>query len=354
MPSSPGIFSRPFFVRLFNWEFWSFNAIYGWIVPVWLLLSLRARSLFFFNASNPRIENGGFINESKKNIHSILPADLYPRTLHFDRDTPPSLVMESLGRGGLELPVIGKPDVGGRGRGVKILRTEQDIREYAEKCTMDYHIQALIPWQNEVGIFYCRVPGEEDGRITGIVRKEFLSVTGDGKSTLQELVNNDKRALMYVHAIDDMHHEALSRVIPEGERFLLSPYGNHARGSLFLDESHLADEALNRTIDLMAKRIPDFYYGRLDIRYRDWDALKRGEDLSMLEVNGAGAEPTHMYDPRHSLFFAWKEIIRHWVLLCRISRLNHEKGYRYLSFREGMDMFRKDKEISAQLEKIPL
>ena len=68
-----------------------------------------------------------------------------------------------------------------------------------------------------------------------------------------------------------------------------------------------------------------------------------------MEVNGAGSEPTHIYDPAHSIFFAWKEIIRHWVILFRISVANHRLGHSYLSFSEGLHMFRKDKSDSKML-----
>jgi hypothetical protein len=41
------------------------------------------------------------------------------------------------------------------------------------------------------------------------------------------------------------------------------------------------------------------------------------QEFSLIEVNGAGSEPTHMYDPRHSLLNAWKEIVKHWIILWR-------------------------------------
>ena len=72
----------------------------------------------------------------------------------------------------------------------------------------------------------------------------------------------------------------------------------------------------------------------------------------MIEVNGAGSEPTHIYDPRHSLFFAWKEIVRHWYILWKISRRNHAKGYPYLDLKEGVKMFREDKMWSKKLAKM--
>ena len=147
---------------------------------------------------------------------------------------------------------------------------------------------------------------------------------------------------MYMKSLEAMHHDKLQEILPAGESRIVSPYGNHARGSKFLDCSHWADEALEQTIDRISKSIPGFYFGRFDIRYRSWEELKQGKEFIIIEVNGAGAEPTHMYDPRHSVFFAWKEIIRHWNIMEKISRKNHKRGVPYLSFRSGIKMFRDD------------
>ena len=105
-------------------------------------------------------------------------------------------------------------------------------------------------------------------------------------------------------------------------------------------------------MDRICFQIPEFYFGRLDIRYESRELLEQGKLFSVLEVNGAGSEPTHIYDPRHSLFFAWKEIIRHWVILFKISRANHRLGHRYLTVTEGVSMFRKDKSDSKKLSSL--
>jgi hypothetical protein len=316
---------------------------------VWFLLCLRARSFFFFAASNPSIKNGGFLCESKKDIISIIPPLYHPPTVFFSIPANANIVLRDLQRANLQFPLIGKPNIGGRGRGVKVLRDEQDVISYARNAYLDFHIQEFVPWKNEAGIFYVRYPGEPNGTITGIVSKEFLSVTGDGKHTILQLLQQSKRALMYLSSLQKIHGEGMNRILPEGEKMIVSPFGNHARGSKFVDATHLVDEKLTAVIDAICKQIPDFYFGRLDIRFDTWEAMREGKNFSIIEVNGAGAEPTHIYDPRHSLFFAWKEIIRHWIMLNRISRMNHKKGHRYLSMREGIAMFREDKEWSRKL-----
>lgn len=339
--------------KLFHWEYWSFGMVYTWIYPVWFFLCLRARSFFFFSASNPSIKNGGFLNESKKEIHEIIPPHLYPRTLHFAAHTEPGHVLEQLKSKGFAYPLIGKPDIGGRGRGVKKLETAEDVITYCRNTFIDFHIQEFIDYKKEAGIFYYRYPNRDKGELSGIVRKEFLSVVGDGSSSMRDLIVKDERASLQLNKLEEMYGDELGIILAKDEEKLLVPYGNHARGAKFLDDSHLIDEQLTQVIDGLCKQVKNFYFGRLDIRYNDWEELRQGKNFSIIEINGAGAEPTHMYDPRHSLFFAWKEIIKHWVILWRISRMNHQKGYPYLTTREGIQMFREDKEHSKKLAAMP-
>jgi len=250
---------------------------------------------------------------------------------------------------GMNLPLIGKPDIGGKGRGVKVLKTENDIIEYANRATLHFHIQQYVSQAKEIGVFYYRYPGQDKGKITGIVEKKFLTVRGNGKDDLQSLLRNDKRGIMYISSLEKMHANILHTVLANGEEKVVSPFGNHARGSLFLDHSHEIDEQLTGMLDLISKRIPEFYFGRFDIRYNSMESLKNGKDFTIIELNGAGAEPTHIYDPGHSIFFAWKEIVRHWNILEKISRMNRKRGYRYASFREGLSIFTKDTEDSRKL-----
>jgi len=343
------LFRRSFFIRLFHWEYWSFGAVYGWVYPVWVLLAIRARSFFFFAASNPKIRNGGFLCESKKDIHNIMDKCLYPLTLHFDTGTSADDVVKKLKESGFDYPLIGKPDTGGRGRGVKLLENEEQCIEYVNSALVDFHIQQFVSYENEVGVFYYRLPGEQKGRITGIVRKEFLTVTGNGISSIRELIMNDNRAVLQMSSLQNLYGTELDVVLPAGEKKLLVPYGNHARGSKFLDDSHLADQHLTEVLNNICSAIDEFYFGRLDIKFDNWEDFKNGRKFSVIEVNGAGAEPTHMYDPRHSIFFAWKEIVRHWLILNRVSRMNHKRGVKYLTVKQGLKMFRDDKEHSRKL-----
>ncbi|MDI1304458.1 MAG: D-alanine--D-alanine ligase, partial [bacterium] len=68
------------FHKITHWEYWPFQIVYIPIYFLWAFYSLKSKSIFFFNASNPTIKNGGFMMESKKAIYDLIPQRYYPKT----------------------------------------------------------------------------------------------------------------------------------------------------------------------------------------------------------------------------------------------------------------------------------
>ena len=323
--------------------------MYGPIYLYWVLLGIKTRSFFFVNAANPTITNGGFLMESKNEIYNLIPNEYYPKTVFLKMGTPLTQALQMMQATGLQYPFIAKPDIGGRGRMVSKIKNESDLNAYIKTVKENFLLQQMVQWEQEVGIFYYRFPNEKNGHISGIVAKEFLTVTGDGKHTILELLNKEKRFVLQISELKKVYGTRLQQVLQPGCKELLVPYGNHARGSKFIDASNEIDEALTQTIDAVCKQIPGFYFGRMDVKFNNWQELKQGKNFSIIELNGSGSEPTHIYDPKHSIFFAWKEIIRHWNLLQRISAINHKlNNIPYMSFKEGMKMLKED---TAHLKK---
>lgn len=316
---------KAFWTRLTHWEYWPTHVVYGPLYFYWLWLSLKARSLFFFSAANPNIEYAGFTHERKSNIQALIPERYYPRTHLCKAGTDSGELRRTLKKMGFDLPLIAKPDIGERGRQVQLLHSAMQLEVYCNMSKVDFLVQEFIDHKYEAGIFYVRIPGEEHGRISGIVGKEFLAVTGDGRSSIRTLLKRTDRSLLQLPALARSYGDFLDTVLPDGMSHTLVPYGNHCRGAKFIDLSYKITDELTKTIDHVCSQIPGFHYGRLDIKFASWEDLAQGKNFSIIELNGAGSEPTHIYDPSHSIVFAWKEIIRHWRLLYRISRLNAEK-----------------------------
>lgn len=329
-----------FFHKLTHWEYWPFQIVYVPIYFLWAYYSIKARSIFFFSASNPTIKNGGFIMESKKQIYNLIPQHYYPKTELVKVGTTIDEISKVLVAAEIKYPFIAKPDIGLRGSAVKKIETPADLKQYADKADFDFIVQDLIPYKNEVGVFYVRYPHEKEGRITGVVAKEFLIITGNGVATIEELIKENARYELQLKVLRQEYGNKLQKILPMGEKVNLVPYGNHARGAKFLDGSHWVTPKLTATFNEMCVQIPGFYFGRLDIMYDTFEALEQGKNFSIVELNGAASEPTHIYDPRHSLFFAWKELARHITYMYEISAANHQMGFPYLTHKNGMKEYR--------------
>jgi len=336
---------HPIFIRLFHWEYWSFNTVYALMYPVFAWYCIKAGFRYFYPASNPSIENGGFLMEKKQDIFPLIPSSYYPAYFFVKAGTSIISIKQEIKNLHFTYPLIAKPVIGMQGKAVKKITCEEELAHYASVCTVDFLIQQFSPYKSEVGIFYYRYPNAENGTVTGIVAKEPMCVIGDGKSSLLELIMQEPRYVLQVEALKQMYNECIHQVLKVDEFKILAPYGNHARGSKFLDWTLKADETFIKNMDAFCKQIPGFYYGRLDVMYDSWDDLRLGKNFHVIELNGAGSEPTHMYDPRHSIFFAWKEIIKHWKILYNVSKQNHERGYAYMSLKEGSAIFKKNNEL---------
>jgi hypothetical protein len=329
-------------IKLSNWEYWPFPVVYLPVFVYWAWLSLKARSFFFFSTANSSIRNAGFLLESKQQIYDLLPDGTYPRTVYCAKGSPVDNIRQLLAARGLDLPLMAKPDIGQRGLQVKLLRDECDLLVYAGRSRVDFLLQEYIDHRHEVGIFYYRIPGEPHGHISGIVGKEMLSVQGDGRSTIETLLSKKDRYILQLPLLRAIYGSGFLQQVPaDGEEHVLAPYGNHRLGAKFLDWTGRITPELEQTIDALCRNIPGFYFGRLDIKFRSWNDLCAGRGFSVIELNGAGSEPTHIYDPAHTIFFAWKEIIRHLRLLYTISRLNARRHkLKPMTLTQGIRMLR--------------
>lgn len=295
------------------------------------------------------MKNGGFMAESKKEIYNIIPSQFYPKTELILEKIDFQNVILQIEKAQINFPFIAKPDIGLRGSAVKKIQSVDELKDYHNKANFDYLIQDLIPYENEVGIFYVRFPNEEKGKITGIVAKEYLIVVGDGKSKIVDLVKANPRFELQLNVLQREYGNQLNEVLKVGEKRNLVPYGNHARGAKFIDASDKISPQLTAVMNEVCLQIPEFYFGRLDVMYNNWNDLQQGKNFSIVEVNGAASEPTHIYDPKHSLFFAWKELARHITYMYKISVLNHQRGFPYLSHKEGMKQYRLHLEQSTKI-----
>ncbi len=333
-----------------HWEYWPQWLVYAPVAPVYLYYSVKARTPFFMVAANPAMENGGYLAESKFTIHHQLPQHLVPQTILIKPGEDWVMVKTKLQQSGIEYPFFCKPDIGGKGRGVEKIENEFQLHRYHINAPINYLLQAAIPFKNEIGIFYCRQPNEPNGFISGIVGKAVIEIKGDGVSTLKELIESVPRYYFQRKFLFEKYQQQLFSIPVKGETILLSDIGNHARGSLFTDLTQYNNEKLEAVMDNISKAYNTFYFGRYDIKFNSWQELYEGKNFMIIELNGSGSEPTHIYDPQKTIGQAWKIILQHWKIMYQISVTHHKNGVPYLSINEGRKLQRMENEIDKKFK----
>lgn len=325
--------------RLANYEFWPFWVFYAPLYPYGFYLAAKARSLTYFTAVNPGINNSGVVKCSKYAILQKIDPQYLPNTLFFERTANMPEVLAGMEKAQITYPLIVKPDDGERGRNVEKIYNEDELRQYISDNQEPFMLQEYIDAPLELGVFYYRYPGEQTGHINSVVVKGFLEVEGDGRSTIQDLIHNHLRAQTRLTYLEHKFEDRLQEVLPNGERLLLEPIGNHCRGTTFLNGNHLINDQLVSVFDKIA-HIDGVYYGRFDLRVNSLEDLYAGRNIKLMELNGVSSEPAHIYDPTYNLWDTYQDMLEHFDIVYRISKMNHERGAPYKPLRHVLaDLF---------------
>lgn len=319
---------RAFYIKTTQWEYWPSYLYYLPLFPFFLKKTISAKSLVYFSVTNPALFLSGNGTESKYQTLQILPEKFVPKSILIPKNSPINKVLQQCKANDIAFPCIMKPDIGFRGYMVKKIENEQMIENYLSKFPFDMIIQEYIDYKNEIGVFYHRLPSSNKGQITSITLKKYLKIFGDGESSLEALITKDARASLYIDLLRNIHHKNLKKIFPKGEEIVLTEIGNHSKGTQFLNGNHLINEKLTVLIDEISLRTKGWYYGRMDIKYDNFEDLVNGKRFKILEVNGIISEPTHMYDATHpeaGFLTAIKTIKQHWSIIDKIAKMNAAK-----------------------------
>lgn len=232
-------------------------------------------------------------------------------------------------------PVLLKSNVGCVGKGIIKLSSHNDIQAALPTLVGDYLLQKFTPFNTEYGVFYTRYKGKV--RVTGINRKHFPSVTGDGKNSLAELARNHHRYNDHWHAFLQYHD--IARIPALGEKIQLSFIGSHTLGCKFTDDTHLITPKLEAAVaDVFASQ-PGYNFGRIDIKTLSPETFQQG-DFVVIEVNGVASLPAHMFDPKYSLAEAYRIFIQHAGLLANIADEHRHRPMEFLPVKELIEKVR--------------
>lgn len=351
--------------RLIHHEYWPTQAFYFPFYPRFLWMAAMNGGLRQVTCCNPEIEHGGgWAGESKHAIMEklapagsvVLPTFLVPSmaTAGERVEVLRSLMLrhESI----REFPVVLKPNEAQRGHAFKLVRSMEQAERYLGEMTAAAVVQPYHAGPEECGLFWMRyskkqlaagvgpdgrgiVPGRR-GFVYSVTRKEFPVVVGDGKRSLERLVREHSRYRRQASVFLARFGNEATRVPSEGERVRLAVSGNHCQGTLFRDGADLITPELEAEVDRIASVFPRLDYGRFDARFTSEEELRAGRGLAIIELNGSSSEPTNMYDPDRSYFWAVGVLARMWRQVFELAKERRAEGVKPLSYMEFIRVIR--------------
>jgi len=189
-----------------------------------------------------------------------------------------------------------------------------------------------VPHAGEAALLYARMPGAPNGRILSLAFRYYPHVIGDGHSCLRDLIRNDARAQRKarLHLGHDPTHQArgdLDRVPAAGEVVQIALIGSPRAGSLHRDARRFITPQLEARLDAIARSISEFHYGRFDLRFASAEDLVRGENFSIVGINGIGGQAVDAWDPLLSVAEVYRRFVDQQRILFLIGEKNRARGF---------------------------
>ena len=291
------------------------------MVPVWLVYSLFSMDLFYFMQVNPGMILGGYFQYSKYDILKTIAEEHRAKSFYFPKKPDKNDFWEAV----LSLPFIYKPNVGERGRGVRLFRTKAEFDRFYPTINEAFILQEYCDFPIELGVLCHKFPNQKL-KVTSVVKKEFLMVYGNGKDTLRELANQHARAENRLEYLAEKFGERWYAIVPDGEVVVLEEIGNHCRGTKFLDANELINDKLNEVFDRIVTEVPGFHYGRFDLKVKSLEDLYACRNIRIFELNGINSEAAHIYDPKHTIFYAYKAVFNEYKIVYSLARQVKKTG----------------------------
>ena len=320
----------------------------------WLWLALRFRSATLPSCANPAITSGGLVGEGKLEYFSGMGDTARAATARYCAvSTQAKLERRALQQmlAGVQLafPLIAKPDLGLCGYGVRRVDNLGELRAYLDAFPANETVvlQQYLPQEGEAGIFYVRDPVTDQGRIIGLTLRYFPRVTGDGIRTVGELIARDPRASRVTQSPQHESRYNARRIPGCGETVRLSTVGSTRVGGLYRDGDSCVTPQLLQAVDAIARDMPDFHFGRFDVRFDSLHDLSAGTGFTIMEINGAGSEAIQAWDPETSLIEGLRMIFAKQRLLFEIGDAMRRRGAKPVGPLKLMQLNRRQQRLIA-------
>lgn len=325
------------FCKVLNYEYWPSYVWHVLALPIHIYNSIRCKSLIYFTAVNPSFgKTGGFVGDFKSQIQKYLPKTYMLKEKIVKDVEELEQEMKSLG---LSFPVVLKPDAGERGEGVEIIYNLEQAKVYLKK-PRKYQtlLQEFANFESEFGVFVYNHP-HNGWQISGVNTKRPFVLLGNGKDSLSTLIRANCRYKQQLDRLSQKGEIDLSFVPKEGEYVQVEKILNHRYGTEFINCSELINDRFKSVIIGICSQIPGFDYGRFDLKANCFEDIEQHR-FKIIELNGAAAEPTIIYDQdKTGLLKSIQIVVKHLKVQGEIARKNIALGHKpatYRTFRKAL------------------
>ncbi|MEO5811133.1 MAG: hypothetical protein ABIU96_00705 [Rhodanobacter sp.] len=325
--------------RLASKRVGDFERLPKWInlVPMvaqWLWLGLRHGSVTLPSSANPHITAGGLVGDTKSEYFHCMGALARSKVadfvvVHAHGAASLAAALAAMREANLGFPIVAKPDLGWCGFGVRRIDDAAALRDYLARYPHDaaLMLQQYLSEPGEAGLFYTRHPDQPAGRLLGILLRHYPQVVGDGTSTVAQLIKADVRLRRATHSPAHECSYTPEQVPAAGEIVRLSLIASTRVGGRYEDGSSHATVELTEAVEAVARDMPQFHIGRLDVRYLSLEHLRRGQ-FTIMEVNGAGSEAVYAWDSKYSIREVYRMVFTKQRLLFALAAANRARGHK--------------------------
>jgi hypothetical protein len=336
---------QAWYIRLVHKEFWHSNIFFAPLAIYIAYLAARARSPFFFTAANPAIPTGGLVGESKADINRWIPPQYRPKNCLISAAQDWDTIQENITAAGISFPFILKPVVGARGLMVQKVVHWAEVAAHLNAYPTEFLVEEFIDYPIEAAVLYWKNPETGASGIQSVTLKKFLTVVGKNNASVRDLLMEQPRGILQIPRLMREKPDLMKSIPAAGTAVVVEPIGNHCRGTTFLNYNALITPDMVAAFDKIQADLPNCYVFRLDLKTPSVSELQKGQNIRILEINGVGADPAHIFDPQFSLWGMWHAYFRLWRTIYEVGTAAHRLGTPYMSWQAFKIYARKQKEM---------
>ncbi|MGR3809251.1 ATP-grasp domain-containing protein [Jiulongibacter sp. NS-SX5] len=308
-------------LQIRHFEYWPWRVFYAPLLLYYAWLSVKYKSMFFPKQVNSFLPDGGFFKEDKEAMLRDINAQFLPQMGIVNTESDLDKISQHIG-----FPMVCKTNSGQRGNGVELVRNEIELQRFYDICEGEFIAQEFVEWPLELAVFCYKEPGQGQFTVSSVTRKKFLSVTGDGISSIEDLLKRNVRAELILEDLKENSKVDLQQIPEANMEVLVEPIGNHCRGTEFQNVPEADKEKMAKVCSEILRNKEAFYYGRFDLKTTSLEDFYEGKNIKILELNGINADPAHIFDPNYKLFNAWRDVGQHWKVAAKIAAENRNKA----------------------------